>query len=209
MLDQVKALFSWLSCVLVAGAGCAVANGGSLGAGGSGVERVTEQSSYTLSCGIDPLVLDLGIELVYEMDRPNVEGEPSDLTFSAAVIFDEAAASALVDAGTPKIDIISMQVTSSLQGGTPSRLETSLSAAPINDFDLEVDTDDNGAPGPHRLELKSVTTAVSIDDDATEVELGLGLDGVFFIMGDFEVPDDCLSPTLVGFAARFPVDSSR
>ncbi len=164
------------------------------------------QSTFTLSCAVEPLVLEIPIELVYELDRRYVGGEPTDLTFSAAVIFDEAASAALIDAGTPKIDIISMEVTSLLQGGTPSKLETSLAAAPINDFDLEIDTDDNEVPGPHRLELEMVTVAITPELGATEMSFSLGLDGVSLILGDFEVPSDCLSPTLVGFEASFPVE---
>jgi len=38
--------------------------------------------------------------------------------------------------------------------------------------------------------------------------MGLGLDGLSLEMGDFQVPNDCLSPTLVGFTARFAVEPS-
>jgi len=158
-----------------------------------------------LSCTIDTLVLEIPIELTYPLDRPFVAGAAADLSFSATVIFNEAFSAALIDAGVSKVDIMSMDISSSVLGATPSTLETSL-ATGINDFDLAIDTDDNGAPGPHRLELDTVTTTASVNEDANEVELGLGLDGVSLLMGDFLVPSDCLGPTLVGFSARFPVE---
>jgi len=95
-------------------------------------------------------------------------------------------------------------------GAAPdSEVHALLTEEGINDFDLAIDTDDNGAPGPHHLELDAVTTTVSVDEDASEVELGLGLDGVSLLMGDFQVPSGCLAPSLVGFSARFPVEPSE
>ena len=41
---------------------------------------------------------------------------------------------------------------------------------------------------------------------ADEVELGLGLDQVSLVLGSFNMPTDCLGPTLVGFTARLPVE---
>lgn len=61
--------------------------------------------------------------------------------------------------------------------------------------------------GPHRLELEPVTTETTVVEGADEVELGLGLEQVFLDLGDFQVPGRCLSPTLVGFTARFSVES--
>jgi hypothetical protein len=87
-------------------------------------------------------------------------------------------------------------------------VETSWAAAPFNDFDLEVDTDNNGVGGPHRLELEAVTIATTVIEGADEVELGLGLEQLSLVLGDFQVPTECLSPTLVGFTARFPVEPS-
>jgi len=169
---------------------------------------LAEQSSYRLSCTIDTLVLEIPIDLSFELDRPYTEGGSARLTFSAAVTFDEQTATALIDAGVSKIDIISLEIAARVVGATPPSMETSLAAAPINDFDLDVDTDDNGVPGPHRLELDTVAIATAATEGAGEVEFGLGLDQVSLLLGDFDVPTDCLGPSLVGFTARFPVEPS-
>ena len=124
---------------------------------------------------------------------------------SAAVTFEEQAATALIDAGITKLDIISVEISTWVDGATPPIAGTSLGAAPINDFDLEIDTDDNGVAGPHRLELDTVAIATTVAEGASEVELGLGLEQVSLLLGDFLVPTDCFGPTLVGFTARFPV----
>lgn len=163
-----------------------------------------EQSSHTLTCTTQNLVLEVSIELSYLLDRPFVAGGEADLSFSAAVIFDETFSTALIDAGVSKIDIMSMDVASSVLGATPSTLETSL-AVGINDLDLEIDTDDNGTPGPHRIELDTVITTTTAAGDANEVELGLNLDGLVLLMGDFQIPSGCVDPTLVGFSVGFPV----
>ena len=190
--------------VLSAALGCG-GNGEPGGAGGSGGYSLAEQSNYRLSCTIDTLVLEFPIELSYEMDRPYTPGGSSDLTFSAAITFSEEASAALIDSGIPKVDIISLQIASWLEGATPAMVETSLAAAPINDFDLEPDTDDNGLPGPHRLELEAVVTTTTVAAGADQVEFGLRTDQISMVLGDFEVPTDCLGPTLVGFTARFAV----
>jgi hypothetical protein len=191
--------------VFSASFGCSDASDGAGGTGGSGGNPLAEQSAYQLNCTIDTLLIEIPIDLSYELDRPYTEGGSAPLTFSAAVIFGEQASTALVDAGVGKIDIISMEIASWIVGATPRLVETSLAAAPINDFDLEVDTDDNGIAGPHRLELDAVTVTTTVIEGADAVELGLGLDEVSLVLGDFQVPTDCLSPTLVGFFARFPV----
>jgi len=191
-----------LFVVLGTAAGCGGANGGPTGTDG---DPLTEQSSYTLSCTIGALVLEIPIELFYELDRPYIEGGSATLTFSAAITFEEQTATALIDAGTSKIDIFSVEIATLIDGATPSMVETSWAAAPFNDFDLDVDTDDNGVAGPHRVELDTATIATTVIEGADEVELGLGLEQVFLDLGDFEVPGLCLSPTLVGFTARFPV----
>jgi hypothetical protein len=158
-----------------------------------------------LGCTIDTLVLELPIELYFELDRPYIAGGWSELAFFAAVTFAEQAAATLIDAGIDKVDIISMDIATSIEGAIPTSIDTSFGAAPINDFDLEVDTDDNGLPGPHRLELDTQTITTEATDGAQEVELGLELDQVSLVLGDFEVPVDCRGPTLVGVSARFPV----
>ena len=43
-----------------------------------------------------------------------------------------------------------------------------------------------------------------MSEGADEVDLGLSLDGVSLLLGDFQVPTDCLGPTLVGFFAMSP-----
>lgn len=198
---------SFLLLALGTISGCNDANGG-LGTGGSGGTPLAQQSSYGLSCTIDTLVLEIPIELSYELDQPYVAGGSSELAFSAAVTFSEMAAATLIDAGIDNIDIISMQIATSLEGATPALLETSF-AVPINDLDLQVDTDDNGLPGPHRLELETVVATTSVAPGASQVELGLQTDQLSLVLGDFEVPDDCISPTLVGFTARFVVEPSE
>ncbi|MFZ1864960.1 MAG: hypothetical protein WAU39_12105 [Polyangiales bacterium] len=193
---------------LLAAAGCGSGSGspdgGTGGSGGSAIER---HSAYDLRCPVDMLVLDLPIELSYRLDRPYVAGGSSELTFSAAITFTNESTAALVDAGIDKIDIISLHITSSVDGAAPQTVETSSSAAPINDFDLQVDTDDDGRPGPHRLELDAATTTSTPDEGAERVELGLtSTSQISLVLGDFEVPTACLSPTLVGFASQFPVE---
>ncbi|MBW2191880.1 MAG: hypothetical protein JRG93_20295 [Deltaproteobacteria bacterium] len=168
---------SCLLLVLGAAVGCGDANDGAAGTGGSGGNPLGEQSFYQLNCTIDTLLIEIPIELSYELDRPYTEGGSAELTFSAAVTFGEQASTALVDAGVGKIDIISLEIGTSVAGAMPAIIETSLAAAPINDFDLEIDTDDNGIAGPHRLELDAVTVTTTVIEGADEVDLGLGLDG--------------------------------
>ncbi|KPK15134.1 MAG: hypothetical protein AMJ62_10330 [Myxococcales bacterium SG8_38] len=202
-----------LCFVLLLGAvtACGEANGGLMGtggtggAGGDGGDPLSKQTDYLLSCTIDTLLLELPIELVYALDRPYVAGASSELTFSAAVTFSEDSAVAFVDAGFRNVDIISLEVATSVEGATPDVLQASLASAPINDFDLEADTDRNGRPGPHRLELEPITTTSSAEQGADQVELRLTMDQISLVLGDFEVPVECLAPTLVGFSVRFAV----
>lgn len=189
---------------LGASVGCGAGDGENLSNGGNGGGPETKQSSHTLTCTIGALDLEIPIELTYVLERPFVAGAAADLNITATVIFDEAFSAALIDAEVPVIDIMSIDVSSSVLGATPSSLGTSL-AEGINDFDLESDTDDNGARGPHRIELEVTTTATTADDDASEVTLGLSLDGLSLLMGDFQMPADCIDPTLVGFSVAFDV----
>jgi hypothetical protein len=203
-------------CLLVAlgaAVGCGDGNagpgGGDAGAGGiagSDGTHPAKQSSYRLSCTIATLILEIPIELSFELDRPYTEGGSADLTFSASFTFDERTATTLIDAGVSKIDIISVEIATSVSGATPSIIQTSFAAAPINDFDLEVDPDDNGVAGPHTLELDTLVVSTAVTEGADEVEFGLGLDRVSLLLGDFNVPLDCLGPSLVGFSASFPVE---
>lgn len=203
-----KWLYPVVLLALGAAASCGVANGGSLGTGGDGGSPAVEQRSHTLTCTINTLTLQIPIEVTYLLDRPFVAGAASDLSFSATVIFDEAFSAALIDAEVSKIDIMSIDIATSVLGATPSTLQTSL-AMGINDLDLEIDTDNDGAPGPHRVDLDTVTMTTSVEEDANEVELSLSLDDVSLLMGDFQMPDDCVDPTLVGASARFPVEAAR
>lgn len=200
-----------LTTLLFLGAalGCGGGNGEPGGAGGTGGNPLAERSAYRISCTIDMLVLEIPLELSYELDQPYLAGGSADLAFSATVTFTEEASATLIDAGISKIDIISMQIASGLEGAMPTLVETSLATAPINDFDLEQDADDNGRPGPHRLELQTVVSATTVDAGAERVELGLRSDQLLLILGDFEVPTDCLGATLVGFTAGFPVTPSN
>jgi hypothetical protein len=131
------------------------------------------------------------------------------MTSSGVVTFTEQTSTALIDAGVSTIDIIAIEIASWVRGATPSSIETSFGAAPINDFDLEVDTDDNGIPGPHRFALDTVTIASMADPGANEVELGLAMEQMSIRLGPFDMPTDCIGPSLVGFTARFAVVSSQ
>ena len=203
-LSVVRAGTTSLMIALAAAAGCGDPSGGTLGTGGTG-GNPSAQTSYALSCTIGMTTLEIPIDLSYSLDRPYTAGGSVNLTFASAVTFDEPTTAALIEAGIRTIDIISLQITSPILGATPGLLEAFLAAAPINDFDLEPDTDENGAPGPHRIELDTVTRSSSVVGNAQEVEMGLGLDQVSLVLGDFDVPSDCLRPALIGFSVRFPV----
>ncbi len=203
--------------VLGAAVGCGDGNagpittGGSGGVGGAGGTAgvggmPAEHSSYTLSCTIGTLSLEIQIDLSFELDRPYTEGGSADLMFSGSVTFDEQTSTTIIEAGASKIDILSVEVAPWVRGATPSTIETSFGAAPVNDFDLEVDTDDNGIPGPHTLELDTSVVSTVVTEEADEVEFGLSIEQVSMQLGDFNVPFDCLGPALVGFSASFPVE---
>lgn len=198
-----KPWWPFLLVLLGAPVGCGDENDGT---GGSGGDPLVEQSAYRLSCTIDALVLEFPIELTYALDRPYVAGGSAELAFSATVTFSEQTSTALIDAGVDKVDIISLEIAASVEGATPTAVETSLDAAPINDFDLTRDTDDNGAPGPHVLDLEPVTRVTTVDDGAQEVVFSVGTEQISMVLGDFMVPEDCTNPTLVGSLARFPVE---
>jgi len=198
----VRLLISYVLIVLGAIVGCGDTNGGT---GGNGGDPLTAQSSYRLTCTINEVVLEIPIDLSFELDRPYTEGGSADLTFSAVVTFEEPAIAMLLDAGISTIDIITAAIGSRIDGATPQIVESSLSA-PINNFDLALDTDDNGIAGPRRLPLDAVTTTTMVTEGANEVTLATGTDQVSLLLGDFHVPTGCLGPTLVGFSARFPVE---
>jgi hypothetical protein len=206
MLRIVLRFASCLLLLLGVAVGCGDSSGGADGTGGNGGKPPAERSSYRLGCGIDTLNLELPIELSFALDRPYTAGGSANLAAFAAITFGEQAVAMLIDAGITKIDIFSVEISPWIRGATPPTVETSLAAAPINDFDLEVDTDDNGIAGPHRLELETATIRTAVAEGAEEVELGLGLEQLSLQLGNFQMPTDCLGPTLVGFSARFPVE---
>jgi len=181
---------------------------GDSGNGGATVNPVAESRTYDLRCTVDEVLLEMALEVSFELDRPFVAGERSELTAEVTFVFGEPTIAALADAGVTKIDVISMEVVTSVRGATPSTLATSLTDAPINDFDLELDTDQDGVAGPRSLGLGAATAPTTPGEGSAEVELGLLLDGISILLGDFQVPDDCVEPSLVGSSASFPVGSA-
>ena len=199
-----------LTNVLLVGAlvGYGCGSGDSDGTGGIGGDALFKRSTHSLTCTIDPLVLELPIELSYELNQAYVADTAVDLAFSATVILTEETTATLIDAGIDKVDIISVRIASWVEGAAPTEVETTFLGAPINDFDLERDPEDDGQPGPHRIELERVVVMSRPTGDSGQVELGLRLAQVSIVLGDFEVPDDCQWPTLVGVTVRFPVGAS-
>ncbi len=180
--------------------------GGNGGAGGTGGQPPRAQSTFRLNCERDMLQLSLPIELAVELTAPFSSAMSTEATFFASVTFDEGSVASLLDGGFTVIDIASISVTTNLTGATPATMTATLGDAPINDFDLEADPDNNGSPGPHRLELDPVTATATVMPAATEVVFGLTFDGVSLALGDFNVPSNCISPSLVGIDVTFPVD---
>jgi len=177
----------------------AIGCGDPAGTGGSGDDgdALANGSAYGVSCAIDTLVLNIPIELSYELDRRYVAGGSAELMFSVTVTFTEQASTALIDAGIDKVDMISLEIGASIEG-----------AAPINHFDLQFDPDDNGIAGPHYLDLDGATVTTTVAEGVDSVEFGLGLNQVSLLLGDFQVLTDCLGPTLTGSSARSVVEPS-
>lgn len=194
-------IVSVLFAALHVSSGCGESGGGAGGTSGANEIR----TPWSLGCTIDTTLLEIGIDIRYALDQSYAESRPSNLTYGAVVTIEEPTAVALIDAGVTAIDIISMNVATWVIGADPPTIDTRLSSAPINDLDLEADTDDNGIPGPHRLMLDDVTVTSTAMNGAATVELGLSLDMLSMALGDFDVPAECESPTLVGFSAVFPV----
>ena len=197
-------------------AGCGGANagpvgpGGSGGGGGTGDPPPVGQRTFRLSCEFDPLRLNIPIEIVVEIElvveltEPYSNSRSTEATFSASVTFDEESVASFIEAGVTTIDIVSASVTASVAGATPAAMTASL-GAPLIDFDLRADPDDNGMPGPHRLELDPVTTTSNATSEAMEVAFTLEFEGISLVLGDFNIPADCVGPSLAGVAVRFPV----
>lgn len=70
------------------------------------------------------------------------------------------------------IDIVSVELVTRLTGAAPGTIGTTLAAAPISNFDLEGDPDDNGVPGPHRFDLDTVIITTTVTGGADQVEFG-------------------------------------
>jgi hypothetical protein len=151
-------------------------------------------------------MLVLPIELSIVPDGSFTPNRAVEVAFSPSFTIDEPAVAVLSDQGIEAIDIISASMATELSGARPRSIQTSLEEAPINDFDLLGDPDDNGIAGPHRFDLQTATEAITASDQANEVEFVLRLDGVSVVLGDFELPRDCFAPSLVGFAVSFPVE---
>lgn len=190
----------------VGGAGGTAGIGGAAGAGGTGGSMSIDQTNYRLSCEYDTLELNLGFELVVELSRPYSTSRSTEATFSASVTLDEPSVASFLDAGITTIDINVASVSTNIIGAVPATMTSSSSALPINDFDLEADSDDNGIPGPHRLELDPMTATSSAAPGAREVSFDLPFRGIALTLGDFDIPDGCFGPALVGIVLRFPVD---
>jgi hypothetical protein len=200
--------------------GCGGANGGQLGSGGDGGAPGTggiggeggtggpgpiDETNFRLGCSYDTLELDILFELVAELTEPYSASASTEATFGASIILDEKSVASFLDAGITKIDIGSALVTSNITGATPSAMGASLGDAPINDFDLEQDPDENGVPGPHRFDLDPATTTSTAAPGAAEVTFDLQFEGIRIALGDFNIPADCFGLSLVGVAMRFPV----
>jgi len=174
--------------------------------GGTGDPLIVDQTSFRVSCNYDTLQLDILIELVIGLTEPYSTSTSTEATSSPSVIFDEETVASFLDAGVTVIDIVSASVTTNATGAIPETMKASFGAAPINDFDLQADTDDNGIPGPHRLELDPVTATSFATPGTAEVVFDLEFSGISLALGDFNIPAACLSPSLVGIVLRFPVE---
>jgi hypothetical protein len=149
----------------------------------------------------------MAFELVVELSEPYSRTGPIEATFLPTVSLDEASVASFLDAGITVVDIVSMSVRTNVDGAVPAAMTASYGAAPINDFDLLADPDDNGVPGPHRFELDPVTATSRPVTGATEVAFDLGFSGISIALGDFNIPMDCVGPSLVGIVLTFPVES--
>jgi len=203
-----------LVAALGAIAGCGGANagpsdpggsGGSSGAGGTAGSPLVGQSTFRLSCENGTLQLSIPIELVVELTEPYSNSRSTEATFSASVTLDEESVASLIDAaGNPLITIVSALVTANVAGATPTMMTASLGGVPFS-LDLQDDPDNNGMPGPHRFELAPMTATANADPGAREVVFRLRTDGVSLVLGTFNIPMNCFSPSLFGPALEFPV----
>ena len=179
--------------------------GGSGGSGGAPLSPDAQSATFTLSCEVVPIELRIPFDFTVSPDRAYTENGTSEVMLSASMTIDEQTVSALLGSNIDDIDISSGTIGVDLLGATPERIETSLVDTPINDFDLAVDTDDNGVLGPHRFEFETVTATTTVAPSANDVTFRLTFGGISIVLGDFSIPEDCLSPSLVGQPAGFPV----
>lgn len=207
VLGWVAALFLAVAC---GNESAEVGNGGNGGEGpaGSGGEPLppgAQTVTFTLSCEVVPIELRLPFDLTVSPDRAYSENGTSEVMLSAGMTIDEQTVSALLSSEITDIDVSSGTIGVDLVGATPARIETSLVDAPINDFELAVDTDDNGVLGPHRFEFETVIEVTAAAPGANEVTFRLTFGGISIVLGDFSIPDDCRNTSLVGQPARFTV----
>lgn len=176
------------------------------GTGGTPLSPSGEQT-FELGCMRPDVSLNLEIELAVRLSERFVSGTSSDATFGPAVTLTEASTEALIDAGVESIDVTSMSVQTRLLGAEPSTMTTLLADAPLEDFDLRTDPDDDGVPGPHRFELIPITETVVPLQGANMVEFSISAVAISF--GDFSVPQSCVdSQSLVGSPLSFAVASN-
>ena len=209
-------LFALPFVVALVVSGCGGANGGPLeesgsggvgGTGGATEPPFARTSEFLLRCQYDTLELTLSIEIVVEPLALYSNSTPVETAFSASVTLDESSTTALLDSGISVIDVASAEVVTRILGATPTTMTSSLDSAPINDLDLEADPDNDGTPGPHRLELGRMVAVTTAETGARAITFGVAIGGVSLNFGDFEVPTDCLgTASLVGTAIRFPVN---
>jgi hypothetical protein len=157
-----------------------------------------------LSCENGALQLSIPIELVVELTEPYSNSRSTEATFSASMTLDEESVASLIDAGNPVIDIDSASVTANVTGATPPQMTASLGGVPFR-VDLQTDPDNNGMPGPHRFELAPMTATANADPGARMVAFRLRTDGISLVLGTFNIPMNCFSPSLFGPALEFPV----
>lgn len=182
-------------------------NGGSdMGTGGSLPAPPMETRTFEVACLRPDLDLTFDIELRVDLDAPFGVGESTEVTFTPTVTMLEETAAALIDATVETIDITAMSVQTRLSGTDTSAITSALVEAPIQDFDLADDPDENGTPGPHRFELPPASEGASVVGGADRVEFVLST--IAFEFGDFRLPESCVDAlSVVGTPLTFPVSS--
>lgn len=184
-------------------------SGGAAGSGGTGGVALPPSGvrTFEVGCLRPDLDLTFDIELRIDLDEPFGESDSTEVTFTPAVTMSEDTAAALIDATVETIDITAMSTQTSLTGASPTTITTLLEEAPIQDFDLTTDPDENDVPGPHRFEFAPLTTTAFVDSGADEVEFVVST--VSFDFGDFSVPASCVDGiSLVGTPLSFPVSEN-